>query len=517
MPPLSWFTLLSFALTAIAAALLAAAIFARRIISSRTPRCPTCKYSLTSVPHTHDDLPTCPECGRRATSLIELHTLTPRKRLVAAAAVLFVGAFAAHLTPAIKTQGWFAALPMSIQITSWSAGDQNLHERIMRAHLKDELSESHRRALTREIMDHFTNTPSPKPFSITPYLRATTKPPLIAGDNLATLLRSTDGNLRTYIVMSAKHAVGPVTNNVAQARRDIAWNPETHQHEKIAIQWIIEHPDLPGDAALLRDVITKTTETAFWDIHDHFDRAPPQLIPEILPLLDEPDPIIRTRALLILEQWQREIDKHPAIETQIAAYLVTLVQDPDPRVQREAINLIEHLSVTSYPQLQQILTTTTDPTTLTDILARLRRINRPPPEILPALEAIIADESRPLATRLRTANAHKHIQARARTHRPPILIYPVYDALIRALERNDLDTFSDFNSIISADTPDLHFTQALQRRLTALGIPASDTQTYLDTHPLIAAALETWRPSMNLPDSAPTSQILDTLAPTNTP
>lgn len=518
MPPLTWFTLLSFILTTIAAALLAAAIFAKRIISSRTPRCPNCKYPLTSIPHTHDDLPLCPECGREATSLIELHTLTKRKRLIPIALLLFIAALAAHLTPTIKSQGWYAALPMSLQINYWSTGDDQLRARIYSVHRDDKLTEPQRRALAQQIIEHYTTNPNPHSYQIGTYARATTKPPLLTEDHFATLLTHTiNDGMKQFIILTALSRHTPTTENLAQARRNLAWNPDTKTTQRTAIRWLIEAPALPDDAPLIRSAITETSDTAFWEFHSHFDRAPQELIAEVLPLLDDPDPTVRTRVLLILDEWRREIRDHPDIEPQIATHLVTLINDPNQRIQREATALIEDLTPISVPQLHQIITTPTDPVIFNDILFRIRRLKIYPPEILPDLEAVILDDARPLTTRLQTANAYEYIKARARVSRPIGLTNPVYDDLIRALESNDLETFTAFNTILNDDSPpqpDLHFTEALRRRLNTLN---TETQTYLDTHPFIAAALETWRPSMKLPDSAPTSQILDTLAPTVSP
>lgn len=103
-------------LGALGGAMVARGLFGHRLIASRTRSCPRCRYDMTS--HA-GSMMVCPECGFGARDEADWYRGRRVVRPVLGGVVLLVAAFGLASRPTARQTGYFAMLPMSVQVRFW--------------------------------------------------------------------------------------------------------------------------------------------------------------------------------------------------------------------------------------------------------------------------------------------------------------------------------------------------------------------------------------------------------------
>jgi hypothetical protein len=83
-------------------------------------RCRKCWYDLTAAPGDLKVEPIqCPECGKKHHSARSMRKTKRSKKWIAIACILWLTAYAAHVTPSVQKNGWGASIPRTALVASF--------------------------------------------------------------------------------------------------------------------------------------------------------------------------------------------------------------------------------------------------------------------------------------------------------------------------------------------------------------------------------------------------------------
>lgn len=298
-------------------------------------RCPRCWYDMSGGAPL-----TCPECGTTVTSERRLRRTRRRRRWALLAVVGAAGAVALALTPRVQRDGWTALVPDSLLITAMSHDPvQNSQLARALASRSDDLTRSEWQRLERVLIHRLQRDRDADTWAIVASavsnLRMQRQLPMLGVEFLSGF-DAEDAQLRfvaafgAALCMPPEHvAIDPLLSALddddSRVRTLAAW---------ALLRYGTDTEPMSRARPRLRQAAADTTEPDQlrsyalrmlmpWESYDH------SLTPVVLDLLQSPQWVIRTQALLRLRGLT---SPSPEILAQVRA----LLNDPAPVVRSSA-------------------------------------------------------------------------------------------------------------------------------------------------------------------------------------
>lgn len=497
MSSISLYGISGWIIAGIGVCLIIIGIFARRIVIRTSPQCAKCGYPLVDVPIQNGSV-VCPECGRSPVGATETYTMRWRRLPIALGIVLFLGALILPMVPTMRTQGWTAALPMSVQIRMWATGDNRLRQRVITAFRNDKIMGSKRELLRSKLMAAFNDPNTPKPIieSAIEYLRYTfTKNELLDEQDLASIASDETSNVRWLYMRYTKQYTVPQTPEMQEIRRSLAWDTTNEPAQRSAIEWLLKSPsDDEEDLETIRRLIVETDKSKFWTVRSKFDDATGVAVEIAISLLSDESTVIRSRALYCLQDIHHQ--KNNQLSDEAVIRILGLIVDPV--LSRQAMMMVQNLPLSAEPMIDELLRTMRDPEGLDLLMHGVRRRNPDPVGLTPALAAISRDEGHSLRTRLDAAEAYRIIRRRARVDDEPEEMWAVFDALVLALAQADFKaSFAYGEKIPSYLNP--WAAGAIARLMLGEGVEINEMGNWFTDRPGVVALLGVWEPQIDDP------------------
>jgi len=492
MNGLSVYGLIGWVLAGVGVCFILVGVFARRIVIRSQPHCGGCGYPLSDVPMTNGVV-VCPECGRTPKNATECYTMRQKHWPIIVGLVLFVGSLGVPQIPTMRSGGWTAALPISIQIPMWPTGDNRLRSRIHDSYLDGSLSPSQTRALHSELSEVLSDPETPPNLlsALIPYFRDGTKgKPIFNEDDLeAALLESSNLARRSILIFSRREGI-PQSQGLRHARRMVAMDPEDPITQSKGIEWLLSAPsDDSEDRDAIVTLITDESRYTTRNTQQAFGEADHYTLEITASLLDSDHAPTRSRALRCFEYFLRR--SRNELPDEIALRIAQGIDDPDPSVRRIAIDMVDDLPESTVPFFDQRLRAIADPEVLDLLIHKIIRMDPDPAGLTPALAHISRNTELELPIRLQAADAYTHINRRARVEKTSENLWPAYEVLVDSLIDEDYELTFLLGQNLTRYTNNWTIT-ALARQIISEGVAPEELDQWFADHPGILTLLRIW-------------------------
>jgi len=414
MNALNLYDLAGWALAVGGIALVLMGLFSRRIVVRKTRRCGGCGYELPE-----DEEPTairCSECGRVPRSGIELYTLRRWRMFLGLGLLACLSAVLVSRVPQIRVQGWASALPVSVQIRLWEAGDKRLRDRIENLYRNSRLSTAQQDLLRRQIRDAISD-PNQTPTLLaetTSYFNAFGNNPILLTErDLSTALQHGSANARSLLVTVRSWRSIPETPELLGTRRNLVDDPDRNLSRNVW-EWIIKSPGDEADLDLITEGLLSADRERHLDVRHALEKADPKVVDHLVSLAPAADERARGRLAGIYAELVRRYERSEPLNPEVYRLVIEDIGSPNDQIRRGAWLSIEDFPQTTQADLEALYRAPHEDELTRSLLYGFRRMDEWAAALIPAVHSIAEDPTRSIEIRLDAHDACMYVRSRSR-------------------------------------------------------------------------------------------------------